>query len=181
SRTMILALTCTTAVLIVSKEFLAELTSRPSTSAVSVAIMPALSLTTSCVSLSRWRLGRTRCSQIPNSDPTKMIPALIRPAVRELMGRASLEEDALDELRNDGRDLDLDIPFLSGVPRMDRHVLERELNLDGKAAQLHHLADADADRHRPDVPGRRLPVREDVPGVPDVPAAAEEDRRDPLA
>src|SRR5262249_29473455 len=37
----------------VSKADLAELTKRPSTSAVSVAIVPALSLTTSCVSLLR--------------------------------------------------------------------------------------------------------------------------------
>src|SRR5262245_17447580 len=82
---MILAPPCTTPVFMVSKEDLAELTSRPSTSAVSVAIVPALSLTTSCVSLPRWWPGRRRCSPMPSNEPPKMLPALIRPTVSELI------------------------------------------------------------------------------------------------
>ena len=44
-----------------------------------------------------------------------------------------LEQNAIDELRNDRRNRDLDIPFLSGYPGMHGHVLHRELNLNGQA------------------------------------------------
>src|SRR5262249_37973776 len=75
---MILAPLCTIPLFMVSKELLAELTSRPSTSAVSVATVPALSFTTSCVSLLRWCPGKSLCSHIPSREPKKMQPALVK-------------------------------------------------------------------------------------------------------
>src|SRR5262249_23312468 len=92
---------------------------------------------------------------------------------------ASLEQGPLDELREDGCDLDLHVPLLA-VLGMHGHVLQRERELDGQPPQLHHLAHAHADGHRPDVPGRRLPVRQDIARVEDVPALADEERRDGL-
>ena len=53
---------------------------------------------------------------------------------------ASLEQDALNKLRNDRSDRHLHVPLLSGDPGMHRHVLHRELNLDGQTPKLHHLA-----------------------------------------
>src|SRR5262245_57262881 len=75
---MILAPLCTIPLFTVSKELLAELTSRPSTSAVSVATVPAASFTTSCVSLLRWWPGKSLCSHIPSREPKKMQPALVK-------------------------------------------------------------------------------------------------------
>src|SRR5438874_5470575 len=93
---------------------------------------------------------------------------------------ASLEQDALDELRNDRSDLDLDVPLLSGDSGMHWHVLQRELNLDRQTPELHHLAHAEPDGNRPDIVGGRGPVRKDIARVPDAPALAEEKRRDGL-
>ena len=93
---------------------------------------------------------------------------------------ASLEQDALNELRNDRSDRDLHVPLLSGYPGMHRHVLHCELNLDGQTPELHHLAQAEPDGNRPDVLRRRVPVRQDIARVPEAPALAEEDRRDGL-
>ena len=93
---------------------------------------------------------------------------------------ASLKQDALDELRNDRSDLDLHVPLLSGDPGMHRHVLHRELNLDGQTPKLHHLAQAEPDGDRPDVLRRRVPVRQDITRVPEAPALAEEERGDGL-
>src|SRR5215475_13723804 len=75
---MILAPLCTIPLFTVSKELLAELTSRPSTSAVSVATVPAASFTTSCVSLLRWWPGKSLCSHIPSREPKNMQPALVK-------------------------------------------------------------------------------------------------------
>src|SRR5262245_57056321 len=75
---MILAPLCTIPLFTVSKELLAELTSRPSTSAVSVATVPALSFTTSCVSLLRWWPGKSLCSHRPSREPKKMQTALVK-------------------------------------------------------------------------------------------------------
>ena len=63
----------------------------------------------------------------------------------------SLEQDALDELRKDRRDLHLHVPLLSGDPGMHRHVLHRELNFDGQTPKLHNLTQAEPDGDRPDV------------------------------
>ena len=63
---------------------------------------------------------------------------------------------------------------------MHRHVLDRELNLDGETPELHHLAQAEPDWDRPGVLRRRIPVRQDIAGVPEAPPLAEEDRRDGL-
>src|SRR5215471_3455609 len=90
----------------------------------------------------------------------------------------SLEQNTLDQLRDD--DLDLYVPLPPGAPRPHRHVLERQLELDGQSAQLHHLSQSDAEWHRPDIAGRRLPVRQDVARVPDAPAIAEKHRCDGL-
>src|SRR5215471_11180512 len=92
---------------------------------------------------------------------------------------SSLEQGALDELREDRNDLHLHVPLLA-VLGTHGHVLQRERELDGQPPQLHHLAHTHADWHRPDVPGRRLPVRQDIARVEDVPALAEEERRDGL-
>src|SRR5262245_10304609 len=51
-----------------------------------------------------------------NDRPRRMLP--------------SLEQRAFDELRDDGRDLDLHVPLLSRVSGSDGHVLQRELDLD---------------------------------------------------
>ena len=51
-----------------------------------------------------------------------------------------LEQDALNELRNNRSDLHLHVPLLSGNPGMHRHVLYREVNFDGQTAKLHHFA-----------------------------------------
>ena len=74
----------------------------------------------------------------------------------------------------------LHVPLLSGDPGMHRHVLHRELNLDGQTPKLHHLAQAEPDGDRPDVLRRRVPVRQDIARVPEAPALAEEERRDGL-
>src|SRR5262249_23237083 len=47
--------------------------------------------------------------------------------------------------------------------------------LDGKTPKLDLFPGPEADRHCPDVPGRRLPVRQNVGGVRHVPAVTEED------
>src|SRR4030095_2460699 len=93
---------------------------------------------------------------------------------------ASLEQDALDELRYNGSNRDLHVPLLSGYPRVHWHVLHRELNFDGQTSQLHHLGQGEPDGERPDVLRRRGPVCKNIAGVPDAPALAEEDRRDGL-
>lgn len=93
---------------------------------------------------------------------------------------ASLEQDALDKLRNDRSDLHLHVPLLSRDPRMHRHVLHRKLNLDGQAPKLQHLAQAEPDRNRPDVFRRRGPVSQDVTRVTDAPALTKEKRGDRL-
>ena len=59
---------------------------------------------------------------------------------------------------------------------MHRHVLHRELNLDGQTPKLHHLGQAEPDGDRPDVLRRRVPVRQDITRIPEAPALAEEDR-----
>jgi hypothetical protein len=81
----------------------------------------------------------------------------------------SLEQDALDELRNDRSDRDLHVPLLSGDSGMHRHILHRELKLDGQTAQLHHLSQTQPDGDRPD-------VGQDITRLPHAPALAEEDR-----
>src|SRR4029077_19367077 len=91
-----------------------------------------------------------------------------------------LEQDALNELRHDRSDRHLHIPLLSRYPGMHRHILHRELNLNGQTPQLHHLGQTEADGDRPDVLGRRVPVRQDIARVPEAPAFAEEDRGDGL-
>ena len=63
---------------------------------------------------------------------------------------------------------------------MDGHVLHCELNLDGQTAKLHHLAHAEPDGNRPDIPRRRGEVGQDITRVPEAPALAEEDRGDGL-
>src|SRR5262245_34817005 len=92
---------------------------------------------------------------------------------------SSLEKCTLDELPNDGSDLDLDVPLLS-ISGAHGHVLQGQLKLHGQGSQLHDLAEADADGNRPDVARRRLPVREDVARIPDVPAVAKEECGDRL-
>src|ERR1043165_2645756 len=91
-----------------------------------------------------------------------------------------MEEGARHKLRNDRSDLDLHIPFLSGNARVYRHVLHRELNLNGQTSELYHLAQADSDRNRPDVFGRRSPVCQDVTRVTNTPAVTKEKRSDRL-
>src|SRR6187551_2061019 len=71
---------------------------------------------------------------------------------------ASLEQDALDELRNDRSDLDLHVPLLSGDAGMHWHVLHREINFDGQTPKLQHFGQAEPDGDRPDVLRRRGPV-----------------------
>src|SRR5512133_1064019 len=83
---------------------------------------------------------------------------------------ALLEQDALDQLRNDRSDRDLHVPLLSGDPGVHGHVLHRELKLDGQTPQLCHLAYTEPYRHRPDVWRRRVPVRQNIARVADVPA-----------
>ena len=46
---------------------------------------------------------------------------------------------------------------------MHRHVLHRELNLDGQTPKLHHLGQAEPDGDRPDVLRRRIPVARILP------------------
>src|SRR6516162_8355908 len=93
---------------------------------------------------------------------------------------ASLEQDALDELRKNRSNLDLHVPLLSEFTRVHWHVLYSERKLDGQTAKLHHLAHAEPDGNRPDIPRRRGEVGQDITRVEDVPALAEEDRRDGL-
>ena len=89
---------------------------------------------------------------------------------------ASLEQDALNELRKDRSDLQLHVPLLSGDPGMHRHVLQRELNFDGQTPKLHHLTQAEPDGDRPDIVRRRVPVGQNITRIPEAPALAEEDR-----
>jgi hypothetical protein len=63
---------------------------------------------------------------------------------------------------------------------MHWHVLHRELNLNGQAPELYHLAQAEPDGNRPDVLRRRGPVGQDIAGVPDALALAEEQRGEGL-
>ena len=53
---------------------------------------------------------------------------LVRLLDRSVELSSLLEQDALNELRNNGSNLDLHVPLLSGNPGMHRHVLYRELN-----------------------------------------------------
>src|SRR5436190_18463658 len=92
----------------------------------------------------------------------------------------AVEQGALDELGKDRSDRDLHVPLLSGDTGMHWHILDRELNLDGQPPKFHHLAQAEPDRDRPDVPGRRVPVSQDVTRVAQAPALSEEDRCDGL-
>ena len=87
-----------------------------------------------------------------------------------------LKQGALDKLRKDRSDRHLHVPLLSGYPGMHRHVLHRELNLDGKTPKLYHLGQAEPDGDSPDVLRRRGPVRQDIARVPEAPALTEEDR-----
>jgi len=93
---------------------------------------------------------------------------------------ASLEQDALDELRNHRGDRDLHVPLLSGDSGMHWHVLHRELKLDGQTPQLYDLTYAEPYGHRPDVLRRRGPVGQDITRVADVPAITEKNRGDRL-
>src|SRR5262245_211334 len=125
----------------------------------------------------RW--GEARAVSTPPWTTTQDILLQQSPSFLPLVASPSLEQSALDELREDRNDQHLHVPLLA-VPGMHGHVLQRERELDGQPPQLHHLAHAHADGHRPDVPGRRLPVRQDIARVEDVPALAEEERRDGL-
>ncbi len=82
---MTLAPVCAIPAFMASKELLAELTSKPKTSAVRVASIPAPSFTVSFELLSRWCCGKTFCSNMPSSTPPKMHPALMKPIVKEFM------------------------------------------------------------------------------------------------
>jgi hypothetical protein len=86
-----------------------------------------------------------------------------------------MKQRPFDELREDRRDLNLHVPLLSGNPEVYGHVLQRELKLNRQTPQLHHLAQADPDGHRPDVPRRRVPVRQYITRVPAAPALAKEE------
>src|SRR5262245_55888761 len=85
--------------------------------------------------------------------PPRQIGFQKSPALLPLVAGLSLEQGALDELREDRNDHNLHVPLLT-VPGMHGHVLQLELELDGQTPQLHDLADAHTDGHRPDVPGR---------------------------
>src|SRR5439155_25913103 len=82
---MTLAPVCAIPAFMASKELLAELTSKPKTSAVRVASIPAPNFTVTFELLSRWCCGKTFCSNMPSSTPPKMHPALMKPIVREFM------------------------------------------------------------------------------------------------
>src|SRR5262245_304238 len=90
----------------------------------------------------------------------------------------SAKQGTLNELWKNRSNLDLDVPLLSGYPRMHRHVLHREGKFDGQTPEFHNLAQADSNGYRPDVFGRRGKVRQDITRVEDVPTLAEEDRGD---
>jgi len=63
----------------------AELTSKPSTSAVMVAIIPALSFTISWASLFRWWRGNRVCSQTPSRAPPNVLTIVIKLNVIEFI------------------------------------------------------------------------------------------------
>src|SRR5262249_48669312 len=90
------------------------------------------------------------------------------------------KQGTLDELRKDRSDLHLDVPLLSGDPGMHGHVLHREGKFDGQTPEFHHLAQAETDGDRPDIFRRRGKVSQNVAGIEDVPALAEEDGGDGL-
>src|SRR4030095_1861266 len=76
-----------------------------------------------------------------------------------------LEQDALNELRNNRSDLHLHVPLLSGDPGVHRHVLHRELKLDWETPKLHHLAQTKANGDRPDIRRGRSPVCQNITRV----------------
>src|SRR4029077_13435259 len=79
---------------------------------------------------------------------------------------ASLEQDALDELRKDRSDRDLHVPLLSGDPGVHGYVLHRELKLDWQPSKFHNLAQGQPNWDGPDILRRRSPVRKDVARLP---------------
>src|SRR4029077_19998848 len=93
---------------------------------------------------------------------------------------ASLEQDALDELRKDRSDRDLHVPLLSGDPGVHGHILHRDLKLDWHPPKFRHLPQGKPNWDSPDARRGRGPVRQDITRVPDAPALAEEDRSDGL-
>ena len=90
-----------------------------------------------------------------------------------LCARSSLFtiEVALDELRYDRDDHQLDVPLLPANVWMVDHILSRKSDPNRKFAELHNFGDAQAEWDGPDVSsGVGLPVRQDVATVSDTPA-----------
>src|SRR5580698_3533386 len=88
---MIFAEPCAMPALVASKELLAELTRRPSTSAAREARTPLTTLMVSFDASFRWWPGRRFLSHMPSSPPRKMHPAQIKAVVREVMVGAGSE------------------------------------------------------------------------------------------